>query len=267
MTNLGISIASLLTAIASAGCLFPYDHYTAGMKALNAQKYTAAQGEFNQVAPNNFRYQEAQYELGAVQYALHNVDAALQQMVKARGLNPDQFEKEITLVKGLGRVHAELTQRWNVKTDGEIEDVEVVGDVFVTVSKAGVVSAHRHDQLLWENPLGPRSSYGRAIPVVDGGLVFVVKEKRPSQLLALKLETGELVWSHDLAAQYEFANVAVDHQAVYVGDSARHKDALVALDKRTGRELWSAPTQGIPDRSWRATIACAHTRRPITSSA
>ncbi len=127
----------------------------------------------------------------------------------------------------------------------------------LTVSKAGVMQAHRQDQLLWENPLGPRGNNGRAVPVVDGGLVYVVKEKRPGQLLALRLDTGEVAWTRDLTAQYEFTNVAVEDRSVYVGDSVKHRrekgagaekanDALIALDKRSGRELWSIATDGMP---------------------
>jgi outer membrane protein assembly factor BamB len=265
MTNFKISIATTLAVCVggSTGCFLlpPKDHFALGMQATQARNYPEAQKEFNQVPPNNYRFQEAQFQLGAVLYALHNADGALQQMVKARALNPELFEKEVAMVKGLGLVHAELTRRWNVKTDGTIEDVQAAGDVLFTVTQDGTLSAHRHDQLLWENPLGPRGAYGRAIPVVDGDLVYVVKNKRPAQLLALKLETGETAWTHDLGTAYEFANVAVDRQAVYVGDGAHSKFHLVALDKHSGRELWSTPTAGIPG----AIVAgegrvCAHTK-------
>ncbi len=256
MTPLKLSIA----ALALSACM-PYDHYTAGMHAMNVKQYPDAQKEFKLVPKDNFRYQEAQFELGVILYALHDLDHALQQMIAARALSPERFEKERAMVKGLGLVHAELTHKWDVKTDGVIEDVKQVGDVLLTVNKDGTVQARKGEQLLWESPLGPRSNMGRAIPVVDGDLVYVVKEHRPTQLLALKLATGEQVWAHELGGQYEFSNVAVDGHAVYVGDSARGKYSLNALDKRTGRPLWTTPVDGIPgaivaghDRVW------AHTK-------
>src|SRR5205807_7825926 len=128
------------------------------------KKLPEAQSEFKQVPQKDYRYQEAQFELGVVLYLLHDLDHALQQMIAARNLNAEQFEKENAMVKGLAMLHAEMTQQWGVKTDAVIEDVKAIGDVLLTVSKDGVLSVHRHDQLLWETPLGPRSNYGRAIP-------------------------------------------------------------------------------------------------------
>jgi outer membrane protein assembly factor BamB len=95
-------------------------------------------------------------------------------------------------------------------------------------------------------PLGPRSNLGRAIPVIDGGMVYVVKEHSPRQVLAIELATGKVAWTHDLGAAYEFANVGVARGAVYVGDATHGKQALVALDKRSGRPLWSAPMDDMP---------------------
>jgi outer membrane protein assembly factor BamB len=60
---------------------------------------------------------------------------------------------------------------------------------------------------------------------------------------------------------YEYSNVAVDAQAVYVGDNIRQSHSLLALDKRTGRQLWAAPVDGTPGSSVAAhDRVCTHTR-------
>lgn len=240
-----ILAAVALVTLGATGCL-PVDHYQLGMDALKLKKYPDAQREFRLVPRDNYQFQHAQFQLGVVLYMLHDLDQAMQQMLAARALNPEQFGKEQAMVTGLGRLHAEMTQQWDVKTDAEIEEIKAAGDVLVTVSKDGTLSARRGDKLLWENPLGPRGNYGRAIPVIDGAVVYVVKEKRPAEVLALRLETGEQLWTHALATPhaYEFANVGVDAHAVYVGDSARRDHELLALDKRTGAQLWAMPIGG-----------------------
>jgi outer membrane protein assembly factor BamB len=255
-----ILVALAATTLAATGC-FPVDHYKMGMEALKLKKYPDAQHEFSLVPPNDAQFQHAQFQLGVVLYMLHDLDHALSQMIAARSLQPEQFAKEQAMVTSLGRLHAELTQRWNLKTDGEVEEVKAVGDVLVTVSKDGVLSARRGDRLMWETPLGPRGNYGHAIPVIDGTMVYIVKEKTPAQLLAIHLETGELAWSHELSARYEFSNVGVDAHAIYVGDGARKDHTLVALDKRSGRQLWATPISGsagpiVADHD----RVCTHTR-------
>lgn len=247
MKNVGLSIIAALS-LASAGCL-PYDHYQAGVKAMNVREYAKARTEFTKVVQGNYRFQSAQFMLGMVMYATHDVNGALQQMLKARNLGPEAFEKDTSMRRGLGMLYGELTRQWQMPTDGIVESVTTVGDVMLIVGEDGSLSAHRQDKVLWENAIGKRGNYGQAVPVSDGELVYVVKDHTPDhKLLALKLETGETVWSHDIVSNFEFANAAVGPNAVYVGEETRGKNRgfkLLALDKHSGQPIWEAPLSGM----------------------
>jgi outer membrane protein assembly factor BamB len=67
-------------------------------------------------------------------------------------------------------------------------------------------------------------------PVVRDGTVYVVTYQ--GKLAAINLESGNLMWQHDISSR---AGLAVDASAVYVADDSSH---VWALDRQSGRVLW-----------------------------
>ncbi|MFN7878116.1 MAG: PQQ-binding-like beta-propeller repeat protein [Pirellula sp.] len=85
----------------------------------------------------------------------------------------------------------------------------------------------------------------RATPTIDGDLVYCLGAE--GDLLCLKLKTGQEVWKMNLSEVYKTETPIWGHSAhpLIKGDLlyclAGGKDHLVvALDKRTGKEVWGA---------------------------
>lgn len=96
----------------------------------------------------------------------------------------------------------------------------------------------RHD--LVEEHAGRNVKWGNAAsPVVDGGLVFVAGGGEGQSFLAFDAATGELAWkTGDERMTHATPAVATLHdvrQVIFFVQSG-----LVALEARTGRELWRA---------------------------
>lgn len=104
-----------------------------------------------------------------------------------------------------------------------------------------VVWTHRYEQPY-------QISYGsgpRTTPVIEGGHVYLLGAE--GKLWCLTAATGDVVWSHDLKSEYEAPTPYWGHSAhplVYgellislVGGPG---SAVVAFDKRSGKEAWRA---------------------------
>jgi len=88
---------------------------------------------------------------------------------------------------------------------------------------------------------GPRTS-----PVIDGDRVYTMGAE--GKLHCLKLETGQLRWKRDIAAEFkvpqDFFGVAstplIEGESLIVNVGAPGGPCVGAFDKRTGRLLWGA---------------------------
>ena len=82
----------------------------------------------------------------------------------------------------------------------------------------------------------------QAAPLVNGGVMFVTSPN--NQVIAIDVKTGNLLWRYRRPLE---AGMSVPHQtnrgvALY-GDKvyfAAGEAVLVALDARTGREVWTS---------------------------
>jgi outer membrane protein assembly factor BamB len=109
-------------------------------------------------------------------------------------------------------------------------------------------------KLLWKTSIGPvwEDEYGgsRSTPTVDGGQVFVVSTE--GDVVCLEAASGKKVWSRSLAKDFggrmmvingthwKFSeSPLVDGDRVIVTPGAKAA-ALVALDRKTGAEVWRA---------------------------
>ena len=98
---------------------------------------------------------------------------------------------------------------------------------------------------VWAYPITDTSRWV-ATPIVANGLMYV--SQGSGRVLALEVETGELVWTHsrtfpdDIAASEAYPRargVAIYGNVVYWGTADSY---LVALDATTGRKLWEVKT-------------------------
>ena len=91
---------------------------------------------------------------------------------------------------------------------------------------------------------GPRAS-----PVIDGGRVYTYGAE--GKLHCFKLDTGQLYWKRDIAAEFkvpqDFFGVAtnplIDGERLILNVGAPKGPCVAAFDKATGRMLWGAGDQ------------------------
>ncbi len=144
---------------------------------------------------------------------------------------------------------------------GGYSSVAVVGDRIYTLGDLEdgqyAMALERKDGApVWKTKIGPswddRFLGPRSTPTVDGDHVYVMSTE--GEVFCLKAADGEKVWSRSLPADYgshlmqamgttdwryaESPLVDGDRVIVTPGVTAA---ALVALDKKTGAEIWKAP--------------------------
>jgi outer membrane protein assembly factor BamB len=98
-------------------------------------------------------------------------------------------------------------------------------------------------KLAWKLPSETQSTYGAysASPVVSGGVVYM--QDLESNVQAVDLESGELLWETKLESPDQGPNgVAVEDGMVF-GATA---DSAFALDAETGKELWTTELTTVP---------------------
>ena len=94
-----------------------------------------------------------------------------------------------------------------------------------------------HDgTVLWMRPLADKGGDATVTPLADGDNLYVVTPT----VMCLDAATGETVWTENTAYRGAlYSTPLAMGDVLYVG--ASHPSALVAVDKRTGKMLWSTP--------------------------
>ena len=130
------------------------------------------------------------------------------------------------------------------------------GLVFVTglVDKEGRLAAYTLDgKLKWEARYGPEYSMGhpgaRTIPTVHDGLVYVVSAM--GRLSCFNAADGKPVWTNELFKNYGAKQIQWGYsESVLIDDDqviatpCGSKATMVALDRKTGRQIWAAASLG-----------------------
>lgn len=96
--------------------------------------------------------------------------------------------------------------------------------------------------LAWAFPIPGRGTYGGAAtnPIVANGVVYF--QDLGSNVHALDLETGELIWEHRIAQNALGPNgVALGYGKIFAQGA---ENQLAALDIQTGEEVWVASLEG-----------------------
>jgi len=183
--------------------------------------------------------------------ALFGTIAAADDWPQFRGLNRDGISLEKGLLKSWPAGGPELLWQYGELGDG-YSSVAVVGDrIYSAGGKGGqvVVTALDSDgKKLWEQPIGGTGggSYAgtRATPTVEGEFLYMLGDN--GDLACLKIDDGSIVWTKNILKEYEAPNtkwklaesVLVDGDHVICSPGG--KASMVALDKKTGEEVWAS---------------------------
>lgn len=112
------------------------------------------------------------------------------------------------------------------------------GDTSNTRRYAGTITAANVSELkeAWSYPLTARSTYGAfaSSPVVRQGVVYI--QDLMSNVAALDLETGKVLWEQRYEDATQGPNGVVVADGKVFGATS---SAAFALDQRSGKELWS----------------------------
>jgi outer membrane protein assembly factor BamB len=153
---------------------------------------------------------------------------------------------------------------WEVDRGTGYTSPVIVGERLVMVHRVGddeiVECLHPETgESLWEFrfPTAFEDRYGynngpRASPVIEGDRVYAMGSE--GKLHCLELESGELIWRHDLRAEYgvtqDFFGTAstplLEGSLLIVNVGAPGGPTVVGFDKTTGEEVWRAGTEWGP---------------------
>ena len=173
-----------------------------------------------------------------------------------RGPNRDSRSAETGLLAEWPANGPELL--WSASDVGAgFTHVAVVdGLVYVTglVGTAGFLSAYTADgELKWRETYGPEWSEAhpgsRSIPTVHDGRVYIISGV--GNMVCFDAADGRRIWSRTLFEDYQALqlmwgyaeSVLVDGDNV-IATPCAEKATMVALDRRTGDEVWSSPALG-----------------------
>ena len=94
----------------------------------------------------------------------------------------------------------------------------------------------------WTLPLGASSVYGSyaSTPVIANGVVY--SQDLSSNVQAIDLKTGEVLWSREFKSEDNGPNGLVVANGEVFGATAT---SAFALDQKTGAQLWSVRSQGV----------------------
>jgi glucose dehydrogenase len=93
-------------------------------------------------------------------------------------------------------------------------------------------------EVVWTLPLTGRSTYGSyaSTPIISKGVVY--SQDLASNVQAIDLESGDVIWSKDYESPSHGPNGLVVAESLVFGNTA---DFTFALDQETGKEVWSTP--------------------------
>jgi len=162
-----------------------------------------------------------------------------------RGSNYDGISTETTFKK---EHDGSLTPVWERDVGSAFSSFAAVGDRVYTCGLADgqetllCLNAESGD-VVWRTPIGEafRNEFGdgtRATPTVHDGNVYILGAL--GRLMCVKADTGELVWDRTFTNKptWAYAGSVLIEGDLAVASGGNSDGALVALDKRTGKEVW-----------------------------
>ncbi|MGL6197190.1 MAG: PQQ-binding-like beta-propeller repeat protein [Thermoguttaceae bacterium] len=152
------------------------------------------------------------------------------------------------LGEGVGGYSGVTVKDGRVYTSGNVADGdEVYSTVFCLDEKDG--------KILWTYKNGPAWTNGRmfpgtrSTPTIDGD--FVYDETPVGQVACIEAKTGKEVWSVNILEEFDAKNItwALAESVIIDGDNVicapgGEKASVAALDKKTGKVVWTTPSTG-----------------------
>jgi outer membrane protein assembly factor BamB len=155
---------------------------------------------------------------------------------------PDGGPKLLWTAKGLGEGFASVTLSGGViYTAGNIDEKTVI----TALDLDGTVK--------WQKPNGPAWTGdhpgARGTPTIDGD--FLYHESAMGDVLCLNAKTGQQVWGLNILKEFDGQNItwALAESLLIDGDRViccpgGKKASVAALDKKTGKTVWTAQSTG-----------------------
>jgi outer membrane protein assembly factor BamB len=188
-----------------------------------------------------------------------------------RGPNRDGRSAETGLLKAWPEGGPKLLWRADGLGKG-FSTVAIAGDrIYTAGDKDGAAYVHALEldggEMVWSVKIGKAGAPGwggftgpRSTPTVDGDVLYVMGQY--GELLCLRTEDGAKVWEKHMTGDFggkrpewgfsESVLIDGDQLVCTPGD---RKGAIVALDKRTGAQLWQ--TKDFTDRAHYSSLVCA----------
>lgn len=174
-----------------------------------------------------------------------------------RGPNRDGISRETGLLKSWPAGGPKVL--WKIPMgEGYSQPAVSKGRLFILYGEGSNDYAAAYDaatgRQLWKVPLGPKfiSDQGngpRSTPTVDGDLVYALTAT--GRLAALRAADGKKVWEHDLRAKFGAdppqwgvsTAPLVEGNLLLLDAGGSDGKSLVALDKKTGKTVWTAQSE------------------------
>ena len=107
----------------------------------------------------------------------------------------------------------------------------------------------------WAFPAG-QEGHPTSTPIVQDGKVYTLGQK--GHLHCLDAAKGTVLWTRNLETEYKVQEFAFSCSPLIDGDllilcigsfPPTHQSLVVALDRKTGKEAWKSPTEGVTNSS------------------
>ena len=188
-----------------------------------------------------------------------SADAVTEDWPAFLGPRGEPVSKETGLLREFGGGGPRLV--WELSRGTGYSSPSVRGDYLVYLHRQGAEeiveclrpeTGERYWDFRYPTDFEDRFGYNngpRASPVIDGDFVYTFGAQ--GKLHCLRLESGQLVWSRDIAGEFkvpqDFFGTAtsplIEGDALILNIGAPGGPEVAAFDKRTGRMLWGAGDQ------------------------
>ncbi len=189
-------------------------------------------------------------------------DAVTEDWPAFLGKRGEPVSYETSLLHDFGADGPKLV--WELTTGTGYSSPSIQGDYLVYMHRLGAEeiveclrpeTGERYWDFRYPTDFEDRFGYNngpRASPVIDGDYVYTYGAQ--GRLHCLLLETGQLVWSRDVASEFRVpqdffgtaASPLIEGDSLILNVGAPSGPEVVAFDKRTGRMLWGAGDQWGP---------------------
>jgi outer membrane protein assembly factor BamB len=174
-----------------------------------------------------------------------------------RGMNRDGIYSESGLLRSWPADGPKLLWHYDNIGDGHASAAVVSHDKIFTAGatdgKGNVFAFSLDGKLLWSTPYGDEWTESfpgsRSTPMVNEGKVYLMSAL--GKIVCLAADKGNLLWSVDIMKDYDGRNIVwgITENLLVDGDklfctAGGTKNNVIALNKNTGKLIWSNPGNG-----------------------